>query len=116
MVERSCMQKLDVCTGLSRGECTSRERRDYCRYREARGGSSRCERLESCNGKGRDACNALSPDCRWDQGDCVRKFEGASDGPTGRCSSMTTRECDRAMHCMRDNRNDCVPNDLTATE
>eukprot|EP00986_Skeletonema_menzelii_P001493 scaffold391_cov157-Skeletonema_menzelii.AAC.1 len=115
-VGRTCSQKLDVCSGLSRSECNARDRRQHCQFTQPRGGVARCERIQSCNGFSRDECNAKSPDCRWDQGDCVRKHEGESDGPQGDCSDMTRNQCDRAMHCFRNDRNVCVPNDLTAIE
>lgn len=40
----------------------------------------------------------------------MRKHEGRS-GPKGDCRDMTSRQCERAKHCMRDNNRDvCVPN------
>ena len=39
----------------------------------------------------------------------MRKHEGRI-GPKGDCRDMSKRQCDRARHCMRNNRNVCVPN------
>ena len=56
-----------ICTGLSRSAC--RHHRHHCQYTNPRGGLARCERIEPCNGKNRDQCNLVSPDCRWYSGD-----------------------------------------------
>jgi hypothetical protein len=113
VVGDSCKQKLDICSGLSKSECTTHERRDYCRYTSPRGGTARCERIEPCDGMDRNVCNEHSPDCRWDQGGCVRKHEGESSGPTGDCNEMECRQCDRAKLCLTNTATGrCVPNTL----
>mmetsp|Transcript_11752 Transcript_11752/g.20097 ORF Transcript_11752/g.20097 Transcript_11752/m.20097 type:complete len:206 (+) Transcript_11752:73-690(+) len=109
----SCRQKLDICTGLSRNECNSRDRRNNCLFVQHRGEVGFCERKASCDRKNREQCNDASPDCRWDSGGCVRKHEGRSSGPKGPCEDMSERQCDRAKHCMTSTvggSRDCVPN------
>ncbi len=102
-----CRQKLTICDGLSPSECGANDRN--CRY-VIRNREIFCERKDSCGGMNRIKCNDASPDCRWDQGDCVRKYEGQSDGPTGECRVMKSRQCQRSMHCRLDERDVCVSN------
>ena len=96
--------------------CQSRQRRN-CEfvspsYGRNKGGRRICQRIAECDWKNRNQCNELSPDCRWDNGRCVRKFEGESRGPVGNCHTLGSRECQRAMHCMENGRGFCIPNML----